>query len=78
MPANRIFTPPGTFTFGDAAGQQMAGGAMPNLVILVVNPMQQAAWQEIYRLAAERARQALARVQNPEPPRHHRLLAVWN
>ena len=72
MPANRIFTQPGQQIVSPTGPSSANPGLPAVVVILVPDPAQQAAWQEIYRLAVERARLAL------EPPRHHRLLAVWN
>jgi hypothetical protein len=73
MPANRSFTQPGQPIVAIVAGPLVPCVGMQGVVILVVSPGQHAAWQEIYRLAAERARQAL------EVPRHHRrFFSVWN
>ena len=73
MPANRIFTQPGQPIVINPAEPTSANTGVPAVVVILVpDPAQLAAWQEIYRLATERARMAL------EPPRHHQLLAVWN
>ena len=73
MPANRIFTQPGPSTVAIAARPLAPSVGLQGVVIVVVDPQQLAAWQEIYRLAQERARQAL------EVPRHHRrFFSVWN
>jgi hypothetical protein len=73
MPAKRIFTQPGQPIAAKPAGPLGASGGVPAVVMVVINPEQQAAWRQIYLLAEERARQALA------PPRHHeRLFSVWN
>ncbi|HEY1785522.1 MAG TPA: hypothetical protein VGG30_08240 [Pirellulales bacterium] len=73
MPSKRIFTQAGQSTAAKPAGPLAASASAPAVVILVATPAQQAAWQQIYWLAEERARKAL------EPPRHHtRLFSVWN
>ena len=73
MPDKRIFTQTGQSNVANQAGLLGPFIGMPGVVILVVSPDQHAAWQQIYRLAEERARKAL------EPPRHHqRFFSVWN
>jgi hypothetical protein len=72
MPANRISSIPGHSTAANSSGPEtpIFGAAF---MILVASPEQQAAWQQVYRLAMERARQAL------ELPLHHRhLFSNWN
>jgi hypothetical protein len=74
LPTNRIFTQAGQSTVVDQAGTSGPAAGVPAVVVILVpDPAQQAAWQQIYRLASERARQSL------QPPRHHeRFFSVWN
>jgi len=72
MPVNRIFTQQEPAPVATPAVPSAAAAGMPMVMVLVADPTRLAAWQQIYQVAAERARVAL------EPPRHHRLFTVWN